>query len=843
MVTRMSAKRIRSNYHKRVLEWLIDSGGSVSDVAQALDLRMPHASLALSQLRQSGDISRDDQTGIRGAIHRITAKGRERLEQDAVACLTMYMDKIPEGKDAVILDSNGPMLLLGYVNKRPSTLLPLPFDPLDYDSNGELISIGNRGVRWATVRNIQPRWYDLTTLKQAPKQELQATGTLDDWTDKKQYIVVVRAYLFDFEKHWNLAPGTWFSVPNDTGLLPNGLSSGKNLLGKVIDSEIQIFPSQSIHAHLTSKLDSSLAINALSSDAIIIRDYPIKRENKTLPIGIVDFWVRKQHPRMKESKVQDLLDSVKSFLSKNERYNLPISMQRALIRDFGDCQWLDEINYNIDIKGFSEIGATSLIDYLLSLNVYQMVIEWIWPIAPNKSLLEKLLTSGLCRLLVTRSGDYSTLSKSVLLLRSLTKIGHVELVISREQSLQVEISKNSGEILANNVHEFVPKDAHELRESFTDEGWNLSAMTDDSCNYQMREKLWAALEIYPKGDESWANRIETEYPLASWIATPADKRPWRWIRIKETLPHGWVDLLPLLETSTRDLLEALPKASSKWQDEALLEIQNRFEQNQESLLEYQDLLEDPHLSSWFSVAILLCSDKLSEDFEPLIESCLGIWLDSPRLASKILSNLFPRVGSNSIQKQKNLELCLRASKVHPKDSILFCWGEFVHSLIQNNPISLEHSRNIMEILPFHWWFNQSYRWLKMQLNSTSGRNWLSNKYLPWPAILSRAGGEKCGPPGFQENFISNQLDSNELLHILILESGVGCDALLDTYEMVFNNEQNQNVSLGRIHPLVGLLARDSSEWPDIDNTVMETGDRDVGSLLFARYYTECLLDI
>ena len=132
--------------------------------------------------------------------------------------------------------------------------------------------------------------------------------------------------------------------------------------------------------------------------------------------------------------------------------------------------------------------------------------------------------------------------------------------------MQVEISKNSGEILANNVHEFVPKDAHELRESFTDEGWNLSAMTDDSCNYQMREKLWAALEIYPKGDESWANRIETEYPLASWIATPSDKRPWRWIRIKEALPHGWVDLLPLLETSTRDLLEALPKASSRWQD-------------------------------------------------------------------------------------------------------------------------------------------------------------------------------------------------------------------------------------------------------------------------------------
>ena len=56
----MFGKRIRSSYHKRVLEWLIDAGGSVSDIAQALDLRMPHASLALRQLRDSGDILRDD---------------------------------------------------------------------------------------------------------------------------------------------------------------------------------------------------------------------------------------------------------------------------------------------------------------------------------------------------------------------------------------------------------------------------------------------------------------------------------------------------------------------------------------------------------------------------------------------------------------------------------------------------------------------------------------------------------------------------------------------------------------------------------------------------------------
>ena len=841
MVTQVSAKRIRSNYHKRILEWLIDSGGSVSDVAQALDLRMPHASLALSQLRESGDIVRDDQTGIRGAIHRITAKGRERLELDAVGCLELYVDIIPEGKDAIILDSNGPMLLLGYVNNVPSSLLPLPFDPSDYDSNGELISIGNIGVRWATVRNIQPRWYDLKSFKPAPRQELQTTGTLDDWTEKNQYIIVVRAYLFNFEKQWNLAPGTWFSVPKNISSLPNGLSNGKNLFGKVIDSEVQIFPSQSIHGHLTSNLDASLAINALSNDAIIIRDYPVKRESKTLPISMIDFWIRKQHPRMKEDKVIVLLDSVKSFLSQKENSNVPISIQRALIRDFGDCRWSDEINYNIDIKGFSENGASSLIEYFLSLNSYELIVEWIWPIDSHKKILERLIESRICRLLVTRKGDASKLSDSALMLRSLPKIGQVELVISREQSIKVEITKKSGEILANNVHEYVPKDAIQLNAAFTDKGWNLGTMTDNKMSYLEREKLWAALEMFPKGDESWANRIETEFPLASWIATPSENRPLRWIRIKDTLPEGWVELLPLKETSTRDLFEALPKASLKWQDEVLVEIQKRFGKNQEELIEYEELLENPKLCSWFSVAVLLCSSKLTKDFEAIIESSLEVWLDSPRMAIKILTNLFPRIGSNTNQRQRNLELCLSASKVHPKDSILFCWGEFVHNLINNNPISLEQSRKYMSILPFKWWLNQGYEWLKIQLNSTSGRNWLSQKYLPWPAIISRSQGEKCGPPGFQETFASKLLDSNELLHILIIEEGVGSDSLLDAYEMIFSNEQNQNLPAGRIHPLVSLLVRDSSEWPSIDITILESGDKEVASLLFARYYTECLL--
>ena len=56
LVTMGNPKRIRSNYQRRVLDWLTDGGGTVSDVARALNLRMPHASAALKQLRESGDV-------------------------------------------------------------------------------------------------------------------------------------------------------------------------------------------------------------------------------------------------------------------------------------------------------------------------------------------------------------------------------------------------------------------------------------------------------------------------------------------------------------------------------------------------------------------------------------------------------------------------------------------------------------------------------------------------------------------------------------------------------------------------------------------------------------------
>ena len=76
---------------------------------------------------------------------------------------------------------------------------------------------------------------------------------------------------------------------------------------------------------------------------------------------------------------------------------------------------------------------------------------------------------------------------------------------------------------------------------------------------------------------------------------------------------------------------------------------------------------------------------------------------------------------------------------------------------------------------------------------------------------------------------------------MILGEGIGKEALLDAYDMIFSFEQKQKLPVGRIHPLSCLLIRDTKEWPVIELDVLEQGDLHVASLLLMRHYKECII--
>ena len=101
-VTILSTKRLRSRSQRRILSWLLDYSGSLTDISNALKIRTSHTSLALSELRKNDFVHRDDSHGIRGAVHSITTHGRDRLEQDRLSLYRKYstnLDSDYDGKD------------------------------------------------------------------------------------------------------------------------------------------------------------------------------------------------------------------------------------------------------------------------------------------------------------------------------------------------------------------------------------------------------------------------------------------------------------------------------------------------------------------------------------------------------------------------------------------------------------------------------------------------------------------------------------------------------------------------------------------------------------------------
>ena len=151
--------RIRSRYQRRILNWLLDHNGSVSKISMVLNIRTPHASLALSELRKKNLVHRDDIHGIRGAVHNITEFGRKVLEEDRRRLYKRYVAKTEQEHDGIVLQSKDDELLLCYHKNPPNSVFPLPIDPFIENIDSANNSSGTDGVIWASVVPESIKWY------------------------------------------------------------------------------------------------------------------------------------------------------------------------------------------------------------------------------------------------------------------------------------------------------------------------------------------------------------------------------------------------------------------------------------------------------------------------------------------------------------------------------------------------------------------------------------------------------------------------------------------------------------------------------------------------------------
>ena len=836
-VTILSTKRLRSRSQRRILSWLLDYSGSLTDISNALKIRTSHTSLALSELRKNDFVHRDDSHGIRGAVHSITTHGRDRLEQDRLSLYRKYSTNLDSDYDGIVLESKDTELLLCYHKNAPISLLTLPYDPYTDQLESSANSSGTKGVIWASVVPNSLRWYSAKDLQQiTPPNEL-SRGTLDAWLEKRESFALLRAKLFKPTSQWNVPPGTKFNSPlaGDDVQLPYELCQGSHIIGNIVETNQVVSWGARLHAHLTSDIDSNLLINSFSDNACVLRKNVIKPDVSAMPIDSLYDWLKLRHKRLSSEKILSKFEEMKTIIQSQSINGLSLTLQKDISQDFGYCEWIDEIPQNLEISNLSVDGLKSIILHLRENLDYPYVIEWGFDTETNLEFLNYLVRDSNCRLLVTRIGQAFQLNSSLGRLVSLPKLAMARLILANQQSIDIELSHQSNSTVEV-AHSVIPRDGRELLQSYQNHTWNLSLMSGKCEDFQHRDQLWQALHKYPTGDEKWANQIETSNALAAWIATPPENRSSRWIRISEKLEGKWSDLMAVDEISLDLLVTSIAYASDEWRLKAIRTISNHFLSDNQMVVETMNSVMNSTNSITIATAILLICDKLPMEFSEIIDNAIDEWLDSPLFTAEVLEALFRREGEDTFDRFNAYSRVLLASKIHPKNSILYNWGRYVSALQNLEVISNELMRRFMNLLPYQWWCGNSSTWLISQLSSSSGRRWLSNQTIPWPGLIFRLNGELWGPPGLRARFQRKIPDSTDLLYITMMQDSVAKNSLMDVFELVSKSEDNNYRVTPRTHPKLVYLLQDIKYWPDFSTDVIEEGDSTIGALIYGISY-------
>ena len=752
MVTKVTGKRIRSTHQRKVLDWLADGGGTVTEVSDALSMRLPHASAALKKLRHSGDVVRDHDV-IRGSKHRLSSQGLARLESDGLNRLKQLVQwPPPPGAKGIVLARESSMLLLGYASNPQGPLLGLPERPIDDEITGAQNSTGNTGAStnwlWALARDENPTWWDLETNTRVDAPSDPSPLSISAWMERPKVMGVVRARLLDDSKSWPLGVGSWFqSLPD--GLwpeLPQFLRDGDSSIGRAGNSGPRVSPRGGIQAKVGKRHDKAMLIRTMSSNSLCMADANlVGKSSQKLPFGILKFWLTKLHPRLKISSIEDRAQKLRMDLESK----VSNASTRKLLSDFPGKEWSSKLTDFIDTRGISHRAAQSVLEYLLEESELPLVINWRWPVENDE--LNRLISDSRCRLVICESTNLALPFR----LTSGEKSG--KFFLGMHERLRLPISIDSRMEIS------IPLDWIEPSAPNKIEWRELGQHLSDAKN--KREAIWIACSI-KEGDSAWADKHESKYPLASWIATPEEERVSRWRRIGDKLSPEWI-LLARLESLEMEML----CDASLYVDDAFTKVIQRIRKDPLSLLNFNSLLNHPAMAS-----ALLCSIDWFEDL-PQIESICIAFKENPLRLGEVMRTCWNK----------------------PIISLIISACPFHLALKEHSNITREQIIGIIEDVHFSLWKDDALDWLRILIASTSGRSILSTLSIPWPILL-------CDVP----------LSSDTLHLVHHMDEGPGKDSLLDVLDGLEAREQGIRPSYGRTHPLSGWLFQPMIPLPPLD---------------------------
>ena len=840
----MSKKTIRSRYQRRILDWLLDGGGTVSQASEVLGIAMPHASLAMRQLRELGEVQRDESASIRGAIHRLTPSGADHLLRDLVERVRKQTGSVPNGMNAIVLSNDRSSIVLGVLSTPSSRLISLPRRVELLERDSELSSSGKGGGLWAVQRGESIHWFSLTTYEPSPPPNVPVEGTLTAFSNQTDRIGILRLRLLNASDSWGVANGTWIRLdaPDNDG--PSQLQVGEHSIGHVVGTPFAVRPEHGLYAHLPSSVDRTLLVSTLGNHAQLMTESFSFSNHRSLPIEILGPWMRKRHPRLSSAKRKTRLRSLTRWLLSGRGKQPHLNLRRALLADFGERTWKEHPNA-IDVvflEGISQHGATCIVEWMLESTSFDMVVEWPWAEIDDTALMERLLSSGRCRALITSRGESKEFSGKTAMILPSDDLATISYRPQETIDFRVELKRSSSRSEPEATREGIPANANELLEWFQSGGLDESILSSqDSALVQGRHHIRKAMRLFPGGDADFANAVERENPLAAWIASPELERPSRWKRIATVLPFGWIDLVQVSELDAVSLVQAMSQTDTAWKEQAVRQVLHACDANSSLLVDLVPLLDDDAHKAMTAHVLLLLSRTHADELRTTLSRASSIWLDAPFGEEHVLNALFD-ISTNVVQSDDELfQRFLRGAQVHPRGSILREWSQVIQLLENQAPIPLDVMRTCINVLPEQWWSTWALDWLDAQLSTAGGREWLAHHPKNWPGLIFRPKGEQLGMPGHPRQHQGYVEHANVKLNLLMVPDGPGTAALMDVHDMIQRLDSDGPVHDGRIHALVGWLTCDVEAWPDFTMDELLDGHHEIAKLLIGRAMLQRML--
>jgi len=822
-------RKVRGRHRRILLLTLSESSGTVSSISSKSGLRVPHVSVELKRMREDGLVTSTSSSGTRGATINLTSKGFTMLEMDELSRIPLASFNHIIDEQFLILDVLENHVLLLVTRKPTSPLVYLP--TID---GGRIL---------AETRERNPRYFDSDSLNRIAEPVELDSRNIESWNQSG--FGLVRARLIDTDSADRLSLGRWFHSiidveNNDTS---NLFEPGSWQIGSIGRGGTEVFASGPVICTSKShEIAGQLMRNSKKGALLIGRQSIISSEIGPIPRIVLEEWIELIHPRLRpvtrRSRLQLLLSWIDAGrISRPSR--LPDITIRRFKEDWGNREFLESNIPFPESIVTDGLGPLAIRAVLLSIMNHQFV-DWVsidLPEPIGESLSRRLYRFEKIRLLIAPWFSINDTRLSILQTDEVHDLPFLRFSEYNGRTLPVYVGDTSKSTKKSVPKGWkIPVNPNEL----TLISNQLSSMNAPVNNDDENELFLYACSVFPEGDETFSNKMESFNPLISWISSSNNTRIDRWVRIGHRLPHIWSKLILPDETPLDRIVDIWKKVPISWMNSFNQSVSNRIISEQElrsNLKKLTMYANNPEIRGWAAGRLLSVTHWLnSSETKELVRWGVNIWLESPPLrCADSLEGVFHLLQKHPDIRQGDInEISDRLRRLAwslPENHDLHLWIILSEWNERGTQPTIETQISFIQNLPWRWWKSHSADMLTMMTEHPRARRSIIQTNLPWPAIVLRPEGEKSSLPfGFGGVHPKIRLSlADRLRRFVSLETSetVNLESIIDIIDSLDDLRDEKSPRTGKTHVHVGWLTRPVEQWPPFHRLGDKSGDTSI----------------